>query len=663
MEADQTYNPVCLGAANPVETNHRSNTQPYVLRFVGTLLAAPRKEYSRDISEFLAAAPNTFPRDNYVSGLIFVVCIMGGFLFLWSFVLVWMSFHGDYVGCAAGRPFEAAMTRKRRRKSKEIKRVIDNSKAQPPINPRDVEETNEEDGGCKGCADMDDWSDVQSSPDKRTESKKSDPMLTESLSQRQAETIDDAPTASDGDQGRSKQSFDQDGRVAKCDSLDEAHMQNPVPSMRERRTQFCFFVFAFASLLCVPFILALSVKPLLVVTKVVTSILDEKIDDFDEAMAALKQLDKQSSGLSILLESVANTTFSSICPFTDNVENTYNLNLENAYSLIADQDPSIVDQWETDLKELSAVLESQSSVASEIRRYNDLAAAHAWVPPVLLFSMGVMTILLTVGVYLAWDRESSLRFQNLLSYTVLPVLILCSLSCWVAVFGSAVTTSISFDFCFSGGSPSQTIASLLQKMGYQFGSPMYDFTLNYVLECPWSDPTESLDDEASRIEIIAELVRFTVSQADAVGRTEIADACGAIDGETEAFLSDSSVIVSEITAVQASITETNTFFACENVGDAYDALINDSFCDVGASAFAWSFVFFLVAGVSTMSMISMRASWRHKDIEDKIFDESEVAENMVVDEHEEVSVSFSLNPRFLVESGSSATNRFQLYST
>jgi hypothetical protein len=53
------------------------------------------------------------------------------------------------------------------------------------------------------------------------------------------------------------------------------------------------------------------------------------------------------------------------------------------------------------------------------------------------------------------------------------------------------------------------------------------------------------------------------------------------------------------------------------------------------AASSWAFVLFLSVGVVTMAMVSIRASWIQNIQEGKIYHEDEVAENMMLDEHEE----------------------------
>ena len=85
----------------------------------------------------------------------------------------------------------------------------------------------------------------------------------------------------------------------------------------------------------------------------------------------------------------------------------------------------------------------------------------------------------------------------------------------------------------------------------------------------------------------------------------------------------------------SSIGRAAYFLECEKIHSLFASAVNNSLCSDAVGAIAWSFLFFLCLGVSTMVMITLRASWIQRMDDEKIYDESEVAENMFVDEHEE----------------------------
>jgi hypothetical protein len=75
--------------------------------------------------------------------------------------------------------------------------------------------------------------------------------------------------------------------------------------------------------------------------------------------------------------------------------------------------------------------------------------------------------------------------------------------------------------------------------------------------------------------------------------------------------------------------------SCTTVQPIYAHLVNKSICSDSMGAVAWSFLMFLLLGVTTAILITLRASWTQPIQEQKIFAEKEVAENMIVNEHEE----------------------------
>jgi hypothetical protein len=67
-----------------------------------------------------------------------------------------------------------------------------------------------------------------------------------------------------------------------------------------------------------------------------------------------------------------------------------------------------------------------------------------WIIPGLLFAVSMIVALSMLGVLLAWKEKSGLRFQRVMSYFVLPMLIVVCIGSWIVVlcasFGTMVTS-------------------------------------------------------------------------------------------------------------------------------------------------------------------------------------------------------------------------------
>ena len=75
---------------------------------------------------------------------------------------------------------------------------------------------------------------------------------------------------------------------------------------------------------------------------------------------------------------------------------------------------------------------------------------------------------------------------------------------------------------------------------------------------------------------------------------------------------------------------------CGPINAIYIDAIHDSFCTDGAEGLAWAFILFSVVSVGAMVMVGLRASLYNQHVgEDEVYDDSEVADNMILNEHEE----------------------------
>ena len=125
-----------------------------------------------------------------------------------------------------------------------------------------------------------------------------------------------------------------------------------------------------------------------------------------------------------------------------------------------------------------------------------------------------------------------------------------------------------------------------------------------------------------------------ISIVDSIGRAKLIDKCG---GEYLLdFLTGSRNIAKLLTAIRRSLRTASESLECDQLYPIYTQTVHDSLCTDAASAASYGFIMFLVLAISTMIMISLRASWLQSIEEEKVYDdEDDIAENMVVNEHEE----------------------------
>jgi hypothetical protein len=125
-----------------------------------------------------------------------------------------------------------------------------------------------------------------------------------------------------------------------------------------------------------------------------------------------------------------------------------------------------------------------------------------------------------------------------------------------------------------------------------------------------------------------------ISRVDSIGRAQLIEQCG---GErlTELFAGARNV-AKLLTVIRRSLDSASVSLACNRINPIYSEVAHNAVCTDAASAVASGFLMFAILAISTMTIVSLRASWLRNIEEEKNYhDESEVAENMILDEHEE----------------------------
>jgi hypothetical protein len=125
-----------------------------------------------------------------------------------------------------------------------------------------------------------------------------------------------------------------------------------------------------------------------------------------------------------------------------------------------------------------------------------------------------------------------------------------------------------------------------------------------------------------------------ISKVDSIGRSQIMETCGGT--ELEQLLFDARTLAKLLTSIRRSLDSTSLSVSCPRINPIYVSLVHDTICTEVASASARGFIFFLVLGIAMMTMVSLRAAWLRIVPEEKVYhDAIDIAENMVLDEHEE----------------------------
>jgi hypothetical protein len=164
---------------------------------------------------------------------------------------------------------------------------------------------------------------------------------------------------------------------------------------------------------------------------------------------------------------------------------------------------------------------------------------------------------------------------------------------------------------------------------------IYRITTAYTNQCTGPDPTQALQDLEDDVQEHLDTIWRQMSKIDSIGRAEVIEACGDAENFT-AMLTGARNLAKILTAIRRSISNTRESLHCSVINPIYVQASHEALCTETLNAAVYGFIMFLIVAICTMIMITLRASWLRHIPEEKVYhDEDEVAENMILDEHEE----------------------------
>lgn len=592
------------------------------LSFIASILRAPRTEYTTDIALYIAS--NGSPHaTNYRAGIVFMACIIGGFAFLWTFILVALKIKGKAVGCAAGHAFDRSSMSDdgsslgRKSAKNECTDMEDNStmrKSKTSSSSEDVVQN-------KGNGEQ----------NRNSSSHEDEAEILSLHSSIPSVELDDERSIGFGSKKDSSS-----GRASSATHSTDTDL--PPPSLRERRTQVVFFITGVITFLCVPLVIAFCFAP-------VKEAIAQSSSYLGEARQVASQIE---SSLFIIQEarnesySIFNTTpmnMQVLCPELVNASNmnvTLGINLQAVISQFKVNYDAMQGQMSKDIAEVDSVVQTLNSAIDTVNLVFLDTSNYIWIAPAMLLVLCVVTALALFGVCIAWREESSAKLQRIMSFGVLPSLIVMSIACWATAICAAITTAMGTDACTNGtagGSPENTIDEVLQAKGISPSSDLYSFVYAYTHTCKGPDPTTVLANLERQVQNLVDYIWNSLSKIDSTGRSNIMALCG--NDELNVFLSNLGDLAKILTSINNAISSSTQVLQCDQISPFYVEAVHDSMCTNVSQAIAIAFVLFFALGITTLTMITLRAAWRQQIYEDKIYEESEVAENMIVDEHEE----------------------------
>lgn len=411
---------------------------------------------------------------------------------------------------------------------------------------------------------------------------------------------------------------------------------SPAPSKRESRIRVAFLFFAVLSITCVPLLLVFTFAPL----KSTSAKADAQVHKIRDVIGKVQnsvQTAASAANKSIDLVELFPQNVTVVCPLinsrTASAEN--GLDLESVLQRVQTYKASAA-RLERNLTAFGTTITKVSNAVDGFESVFNYTESYIWLVPGVLLGLCTLLSVTLFGVIVAWRQNSNLRLQRTMSYGIMPLFITITISCWIFAIVAGVTTATGSDVCMYGKntkSPDLMISALLAESESSNSTYLYRFVQAYTNSCTGENPSEFLTPIASQLEQFIYTLWNQLSLVEATGRNNLVEACGS--SNIDNFLSNVRDLATLLTSILKSVESTQSSLSCENINPMYVEVVHESICSDATSAVAWGFLFFLVIGVCTMCMVTLRAAWRHPVTETKVLDECEVAENMIVDEHEE----------------------------
>lgn len=562
--------------------------QPDILVRVGSVLRFLRKEYERDIAEAITSPQDSETQQNYRDGLIFLGCFIIGIAFIWCMLLLILKLKGPSVGCAAGYAFNSYDQRRRI--------LYRPNNGGDGVNQEVVDNT------------------ISTINDQETIS---NVMLCNTISHDEERNFE---------------------RVERSSISDKKNMKkwDKYPQRREILTQLVFLTLCLITIICAMITFAYTLRPYVDTINHSEIIVNETKDIINATFTSLSTLELASNESQVLIDSLT-LDYGVLCPnYTSaEIEQTLGVDLKAVLDLMSGNYSGLTSEVSGNISEISDALMDTERVVTDIGNSFHTFRRYLWILPTVLFPLCFAVILAMSGGFLSMKRQSSQAFREMLSKWILPMLLVLSIFCFMIAMVLAVAGAVGTDTCLadsSSGSPYDTIINILNSTSST--ESWRTLALDVASGCTneiSNDYITKLHQETQRI---INFIWKSLSEVDSVGQGNLVEYCGA-DEKLVEFLDGVRDLAKMLYSAQRALKSANETLSCESLYPLYDSAVNELICDDTVSATAWGFVLFLTMGVASMGIVSLRASWSYNVAEDKIFDESEVVENIILDEHEE----------------------------
>jgi hypothetical protein len=168
----------------------------------------------------------------------------------------------------------------------------------------------------------------------------------------------------------------------------------------------------------------------------------------------LNSIESASSSALEIVESTP-TDLEVICPLIskESLEAVLGVDLSTIVQSVADDYNSLKEEVTSQLNTGHYIVDKIGDGVVQLEGSVATTEEYMWAIPALLFGISVLSAISIFGVIMAWKEKSDVRLQRIMSWVVLPLLILASVACWMVVvlasMGSMIGTGQYTQFKFS----------------------------------------------------------------------------------------------------------------------------------------------------------------------------------------------------------------------
>ncbi|CAJ1934542.1 unnamed protein product [Cylindrotheca closterium] len=574
---------------------------PGVLIFLGGILRGPRSGFATSFADAFSDDLDT--QRSYARGILSVAYFFLVLLVVWSFVLIVLKIKGDEVGCASGSAFHLVQIDNGEDELQET-----DSSSGDDSNGNKYEPTDEQSrsGGGEGGYEV---------------------ALSDAGSDLYAESEmleDQSSWATEPERTRTNYS----------------HFSRMKETPLERKTRMCFLLCSIISLCTVPFILVFSFGPMKEATEAAKQAVLEAEDLIDSVSRSFGSVEEARLSSQAILDTMP-PSLVDICPNIRASEMEVELGIDLGILL-----GIVYEDYRVTANLVDARLNFFFNAIGQLGNGSSVFNVHVtetesmmWMVPGLLFSISVLSAAAMFGSLLAWKKKSGHRLQMTMSYLVFPSLIIVALACWVVVALTSIGTMLTSDICAPDSpvrTPESTVYELLSTRNRDQNDTVYQFVDFYASGCSGSvDPKEYITHLERLVQEDIDGIWRQISIIDSIGRAKLIRDCGG-DALVD-FVTGSRNVAKLLTSMRRSLRSASGHLECDTLYPIYSQTVHEDLCTNTALASSYGFILFLILAITTSVAITLRASWLQSiGEEEKVFeDEDDIAENMVVDEHEE----------------------------